>query len=164
MSLSDAPILKPENYEKWKNNMMLHLEAISDEMIDVINNGPIVIQQLMEVSNGRDIEQSDGSSQTDSSTSGKPASQVIYEPKPRELWTSEDAKRNRLDGQARNIIIRSTPEHIQCKLWGAKMAKVAWQLIEEICVGTEKTKENKFEVLKLKFQNFKQGPQRLLKS
>ena len=49
-------------------------------------------------------------------------------------------------------------KHIQCKLWGAKTAKVAWQLIEEICAGTEKTKENKFEVLKLKFQNFKQGP------
>ena len=31
-------------------------------------------------------------------------------------------------------------------------------MIEEICAGTEKTKENKFEVLKLKFQNFKQGP------
>ena len=44
MSLSDAPILKPENYEKWRNNMMLHLEAINDEMIEVIKNGPIVIQ------------------------------------------------------------------------------------------------------------------------
>ena len=154
MSLSDAPVLKPDNYEKWKNNMMLHLEAISDEMIEVIKNGPIVIQQLkqvMEVSSGRDRDQSEGSSQTDASTSGRSTGQVIYEPKPRELWTSEDAKRNRLDGQARNIIIRSTPEHIQCKLWGAKTAKVAWQLIEEICAGTEKTKENKFEVLKLKF-------------
>ena len=71
---------------------------------------------------------------------------IVYDDKPRELWTSEDAKRHRLDGQARNIIIRSTHEHIQCKLWGAKTAKVAWQLIEEICAGTEKTKENKFEV------------------
>ena len=120
MSLSDAPILKPENYEKWKNNMMLHLEAISDKMIEVIKNGPIVIQQLkqvMEVSNGRDRDPTDeepsgGSSQTDALTSGRPTGQVVYEPKPRELWTMEDAKRNRLDGQARNIIIRSTPEHI----------------------------------------------------
>ena len=74
MSLSDAPVLKPENYEKWKNNMMLHVEAISDDMIEVIKNGPIIIQQLkqvMEVSSGRDRDQSEGSSQTDVSTSGR---------------------------------------------------------------------------------------------
>ena len=38
------------------------------------------------------------------------------------------------------------------------MAKEAWKLVAELCAGTEKMKENKFEVLKLKFQNFKQGP------
>ena len=27
-----------------------------------------------------------------------------------------------------------------------------------MCAGSEKTKENKLEVLKLRFQNFKQGP------
>ena len=45
MSVLDAPVLKPENYEKWKNNMLLHLEAISDEMITVIKEGPIRILQ-----------------------------------------------------------------------------------------------------------------------
>ena len=56
ISLSDAPVLKSENYEKWKNNMMLHVESISDEMIYVINEGPIKIRQLKqvtEVSDGR---------------------------------------------------------------------------------------------------------------
>ena len=130
MSLSDAPILKPENYEKWKNNMMLHLEAISDEMIYVINEGPIKIRQLKqvtEVSDGRKAsDKEDGSEDAAASDSGRVArGSIMYEDKPRELWTSEDAKRHRLDGQARNIIIRSTPEHIQCKLWGAKTAKVA---------------------------------------
>ena len=42
--LGDAPTLKLENYEKWRNNMMLHLEAISDEMVTVINDGPIKIE------------------------------------------------------------------------------------------------------------------------
>ena len=42
--LGDAPTLKLENYEKWRNNMMLHLEAISDEMVTVINGGPIKIE------------------------------------------------------------------------------------------------------------------------
>ena len=86
MSLSDAAIHKPENYEKWKNNMMLHLEAISDEMIEVIKYGPIVIQQfkqVMEVSNGRDRVPTDeepcvGSSQIGTSTSGRPTGQVFY--------------------------------------------------------------------------------------
>ena len=138
MSLSDAPVPKPKNYEKWKNSMMLHLEAISDEMIYVINEGPIKIRQLKqvtEVSDGRKAsDKEDGSEDMAASDSGHVArGSIMYEDKPRELWTSEDAKRHRLDGQARNIIIRSTPEHIQCKLWGAKTAKVAWQLIEEIC-------------------------------
>ena len=127
MSLNDAPVLKPENYEKWKNNMLLHLEAISDEMIYVIKNGPIVIRQLKQVldtSSGKERAQ-------DSSGSSSETTTLAYEDKPREQWTSEDAKRYRLDGQARNIIICSTPEHIQCKLWGAPSAKVAWQIIEE---------------------------------
>ncbi|WP_137975508.1 hypothetical protein, partial [Salmonella enterica] len=38
------------------------------------------------------------------------------------------------------------------------MVKVVGQLIEAIGASTEKIKENKFKVLKLKFQNFKQGP------
>ena len=42
--LGDAPTLKLENYEKRRNNMMLHLEAISDEMVTVINDGPIKIE------------------------------------------------------------------------------------------------------------------------
>lgn len=42
--LGDAPTLKLENYEKWRNNMMLHLEAISDKMVTVINDGPIKIE------------------------------------------------------------------------------------------------------------------------
>ena len=121
MSLSDAPVLKPENYEKRKNNMMLHLEAISDEMICVINEGPIKIRQLKqvtEVSDGRKaLDKEDESEDAAASDSGRVArGSIMYEDKPRELWTSEDAKRHRLDGQARNIIIRSTPEHIQCKL------------------------------------------------
>ena len=166
MSLSDAPVLKPENYEKWKNNMMLHLEAISDEMIYVINEGPSKITQLKQVtelSDGRKAsDKEDEEEEPPASDSGCVAhGSIMYEDKPRELWTSEDAKRHRLDGQAHNIIIRSTPEHIQCKLWGVKTAKVAWQLIEEICAGTEKTKENKFEVLKLKFQTSNKVPLKL---
>ena len=83
--------------------------------------------------------------------------QKIYKEKPREICTSEDSKRFWLDGIAGNIIIRSTPEFIQSKLWGSKTAKAAWKLIEEICAGTKKNKENRFEVLNLKFQNIKQG-------
>lgn len=145
--------------------MMLHLEAISDEMIEAIKNNSIVIQQakiVIDVSDGRDEDSARRTSTSETSTSGRATSQIALEEKPRYLRTSEDSKRNRLDGQARNIIIRSTPDHIQCKLWCAKMAKEAWKLVEQICVGSQKTKENKFEILKLKFQNFKQGPSETL--
>ena len=131
--------------------MLLHLEAISDEMIVVLENGTIIIQQVT-ISNGHDKNPEDSDSEI--VTTG----QKIYRDKPREIWTSKDSKRFRLDRIARNIIIRSTPGFIQCKLWGSKTAKVAWKLIEEIFAGTEETKENKFEVSTLKFQNFKQGP------
>lgn len=36
MPLSNALMLKPKHYEKFRNNMMLHLESISDEMITVL--------------------------------------------------------------------------------------------------------------------------------
>ena len=56
MNANEVPVLVPENYEQWRNNMLLHLEAISDEMIYVLENVPIVIRQLKlvtEVSDGR---------------------------------------------------------------------------------------------------------------
>ena len=31
-------------------------------------------------------------------------------------------------------------------------------MVQDLCAGSEKTKENKLEVLKLRFQKFKQGP------
>ena len=37
-------------------------------------------------------------------------------------------------------------------------------MVQDLCVGSEKTKENKLEVLKLRFQNFKQGPTESLKN
>lgn len=40
MALRDTPMLEPENYEKWLNNMMFHLGATSDEMIIVIRDDP----------------------------------------------------------------------------------------------------------------------------
>lgn len=46
----------------------------------------------------------------------KPLYEDSTEPKPRELWTAEEPKRNRLNCQARKIIIRSTPDAIQTKL------------------------------------------------
>ena len=90
MSLSDAPVLKPENYEKWKNNMMLHLEAISDEMIYVINEGPIKIRQLKhvtEVSDGRKAtDKEDEDEDPTARDSGRVAQgSIVYEDKPREL-------------------------------------------------------------------------------
>ena len=136
---------------------MLHLEAISNEMIEVINNGPIVIQQakiVTDVSDGRDEDSARRTSTSETSTSGRATGQIALEEKPRYLWTSEDFKRNRLDGLARNIIIRSTPDHIQCKLWCANTAKEAWQLVEQICAGSQKTKENKFEVSEIKIPEF----------
>ena len=110
MSLSDAPMLKPENYEKWKNNMILHLEAISDEMITVIQDGPIKIQiekSAFPVSNGKDREGDTGKDDAETSIT-PPGSQdkVTLVDKPRSQWTSEEAKRYRLDGQTRNIIDR----------------------------------------------------------
>ena len=92
--------------------MMLHLEAISDEMIEVIKNDPIVIQQekiATDVCDGRDEDFARRTSTSETSTSGRATGQIALEENPRYLWTSEDFKRNRLDGQARNIIIRSTP-------------------------------------------------------
>ena len=100
--------------------MMLHLEAISDEMINVIQKGPIRILQKVEsypVSSGKDKDTEDGSSKE-----GEVRESWVE--KPRSEWTSEEAKRFRLDGQARNIIIRSTPDTIQCKLWGKTSSKV----------------------------------------
>ena len=130
--------------------MMLHLEAISDEMVTVINDGPIKIEV---------VSSSCPRANDDTATpSEKNEVVIVRKPKDRSEWTSEEAKRFRLDGQARNIIIRSTPDSIQCKLWGAKTAKEAWKMVQDLCAGSEKTKENKLEVLKLRFQNFKQGP------
>ena len=86
-------------------------------MIYVIKNGPIVIRQLKHALDTSSVKERD----QDSSGSSTPdigirtTTQIAYEDKHRDLLTSEDAKRFRLDGQACNIIIRSTPEHIQCK-------------------------------------------------
>lgn len=142
--LGDAPTLKLDNYEKWRNNMMLHLEAISDEMVTVVNDGPIKI----EVSSSSYPRANDATANQEENNECV----VVRKPKDRSEWTSEEAKRFRLDGQARNIIIRSTPHSIQCKLWGAKTAKEAWKMVQDLCAGSEKTKENKLEVLKLRFQ------------
>lgn len=38
-------MLQPKHHEKWKYNMMLHLEAICDDLITMIKNGPIKITQ-----------------------------------------------------------------------------------------------------------------------
>ena len=91
--------------------MMLHLEAISDEMVTVINDGPIKI----EVSSNSFPRANDPTAAHDE----KNECVVVWKPKDRSEWTSEEAKRFRLDGQARDIIIRSTPDSIQCRLWGA---------------------------------------------
>ena len=76
---------------------MLHLEAISDEMINVIQNGPIRILQKQDsypVSTGRDKDTEGGSSK-------EGEVRETWVEKPRSEWTSEEAKRFRLDGQAK---------------------------------------------------------------
>ena len=108
--------------------MMLHLEAISDEMVTVIIDGPIKI----EVSCNTFPRANDPTATQDE----KNECVVVKKPKDRSEWTSEEAKRFRLDGQARNIIIRSTPDSIQCKLWGAKTAKEAWKMVQDLCAGS----------------------------
>lgn len=69
------------------------------------------------------------------------------EPKLGELETAEEAKRFMLDSVARNIIIRTTPNFIQCKLLKCVNVREACNLIQEICTGTTNAKENKLEIL-----------------
>ena len=90
MSLSDAPVLKPENYEKWKNNMMLHLEAISDEMIYVINDGPIKIRQLKQVTEVSDGRKASNKEDEDEDLTARDSGcaargSIVYEDKHHEL-------------------------------------------------------------------------------
>ena len=65
--------------------MMLHLEAISDEMVTVINDGPIKI----EVSSSSYPRAND----TTATQEEKNECVVVRKPKDRSEWTSKEAKR-----------------------------------------------------------------------
>ena len=65
--------------------MMLHLEAISDEMVTVINDGPIKIEVV-----SSSCPRANDSTAT---VAEKNECVVVKKPKDRSEWTSEEANR-----------------------------------------------------------------------
>ena len=44
-SMRSLPVFSIANYDEWKIRMQVHLAAMNDEMWDVIQYGPIIIQK-----------------------------------------------------------------------------------------------------------------------
>ena len=86
--MRSLPMFSMANYDEWRIHMQVHLAAMNDEMWDVIQYGPIVIQK----ENSEHITNPDAPK---------------YLPKARSEWNAEDRRRSNLDNQAKNVLYRS---------------------------------------------------------
>ena len=77
-SMRSLPIFSMANYDEWRIHMQVHLAAMNDEMWDVIQYGPIIIQK----ENPEHAHNADAPK---------------YLPKERAEWNAEDRRRSNLD-------------------------------------------------------------------
>ena len=104
--------------------MQVHLEAMNDEMWDVLQYGPITIQK----------ENPEHATNPDAPR---------YLPKARHEWNAEDRRRANLDNQAKDVLYRSLDQLTFSKIKHCKSAKEIWDTVTTLCEGSQGIKENK---------------------
>ena len=116
--------------------MQVHLAAMNDEMWDVIQYGPIIIQK-------------------ENPEHAHDPNAPRFLPKDRAEWNAEDRRRSNLDNQAKDVLYRSLDQPMFCKIKLCKSAKEIWDTVTALCEGSQGIKENKLDLAVQKFDNFK---------
>ena len=124
------------NYDEWKIRMQVHLAAMTNEMWDVIQYGPIIIQK-------------------ENPEHAHDPNAPRFLPKDRAEWNTEDRRRSNLDNQANDVLYRSLDQPMFCKIKLCKSAKEIWDNVTALCEGSQGIKENKLDLAVQKFDNFK---------
>ncbi|GAB2292592.1 hypothetical protein Dimus_038213 [Dionaea muscipula] len=133
--ISRVPMFSLDKFDEWKMRMQAHLAATHEDMIEVIEEGPLTIMKA----------------NTDATT----CAEVPMVPKPRSQWTAEEKKKHNLDNVAKDIILKTLDSNMFLKIKTCTTAKEIWDKLILICQGTEAIKDNKLTVAIQKFESFK---------
>ncbi|KAL6521086.1 hypothetical protein OROGR_017655 [Orobanche gracilis] len=134
--INKVPMFSVNEFDDWRIRMEAHLAAMHEEMIFVIQEGPI---KIMKVNPAARIE-------------GQPHAEMLE--KDRDQWTTDDRKRANLDNVAKNALYVTLDKGTFSKVKGCKTAKEIWDKLKSICEGTELSKENKISKLTQEFESF----------
>ncbi|KAL6531971.1 hypothetical protein OROGR_013941 [Orobanche gracilis] len=134
--INKVPMFSVNEFDDWRIRMEAHLAAMHEEMIFVIQEGPI---KIMKVNPAARIE-------------GQPHTEMLE--KDRDQWTTDDRKRANLDNVAKNALFVTLDKGTFSKVKGCKTAKEIWDKLKSICEGTELSKENKISKLTQEFEFF----------
>ena len=85
-----------------------------DEMWDVIQYGPIIIQK-------------------ENPEHAHDPNAPRFLPKDRAEWNAEDRRRSNLDNQAKDVLYRSLDQPMFCKIKLCKSAKEIWDTVNALC-------------------------------
>ncbi|KAL6587807.1 hypothetical protein OROMI_000785 [Orobanche minor] len=131
-------------FDDWRIRMEVHLAAMHEEMIFVIQDGPI---KTMKVNTTARVEGQEHD---------------VYVEKDRDQWTADDRKRANLDNVAKNTLFVTLDKDTFSKVKSCKTAKEIWDKLKHICEGTELSKENKISKLTQQFEFFEMKPTEML--
>ncbi|KAL6535019.1 hypothetical protein OROMI_026393 [Orobanche minor] len=138
--INKVPMFSISEFDDWRIRMEVHLAAMHEEMIFVIQNGPI---KIMKVNTAARVEGQEHD---------------VYVEKDRNQWTVDDRKRANLDNVAMNALFVTLDKGSFSKVKSYKTAKEIWDKLKHICEGTKLSKENKISKLTQQFEFLEMKP------
>lgn len=124
-----------DKFNEWKKRMQAHLAATHEDMMEVIQNGPIQITQV--------------------NIDPKTMAEQPQVPKLKSLWTSEEKKKHNLDNVVMDIFFKTLDSKMFTRISDWNLVKEIWDKLAELCEGSDAIKANKLTVAIQKFETFK---------
>ncbi|KAL6568829.1 hypothetical protein OROHE_003570 [Orobanche hederae] len=138
--INKVPMFSINEFDDWRIRMEVHLIAMHEEMIFVIQDGPI---KIMKANTATRVEGQE---------------HEVYVEKDHDQWTTNDRKRANLDNIVNNALFVTLDKGTFSKVKSCKTAKEIWDKLKHICEGTELSKENKISKLTQQFEFFEMKP------
>ena len=122
-SLAKPPRFSRDNFNLWKNRMVLFLEGVDPTMPYYMENGPYVPSTI---------------DPAVPAAEGRAAIPERLIPKEIHMWTDEDKKKVAIDTKARSILSMALPDEVYHSVMNLRTSKAMW---DTICVQYEGTTE-----------------------
>ncbi|KAH6764612.1 importin alpha isoform 2 [Perilla frutescens var. frutescens] len=139
------PIFSVENYDNWSRRMKAHLCSIHENMLEVIEEGPITIM----IDNEAHIVN---------------VNQLARILNPTHLLTSEEKKVKNLEFVAQAALFQTLDEDLMKDTKSYRTAKKIWDLLADLCKDFEAIKETKLELVVDRYESFKMHSEETISS